>query len=66
MSQLSARTVFALAHKQGDILREGWQNLIVCILQLLKAKLLPPALTEVFLCLVHVDQKFIVDISVFS
>jgi len=46
-SQLSAKTVFSLAHKQGDILREGWQNLLVCILQLLKGKLLPPVLTEV-------------------
>ncbi|XP_057309577.1 Golgi-specific brefeldin A-resistance guanine nucleotide exchange factor 1-like [Hydractinia symbiolongicarpus] len=46
-SQLSARTVFALAHKQGDILREGWQNLLVCMLQLLKGKMLPKVLTEV-------------------
>ena len=39
--------MFALAHKQGDILREGWQNLLVCILQLLKGKMLPVVLTEV-------------------
>eukprot|EP00795_Rhopilema_esculentum_P008272 gene8272-14228_t len=46
-AQLSARTVFSLAHKHGDILREGWQNLLVCMLQLFKTKLLPKVLTEV-------------------
>ncbi|XP_065652483.1 Golgi-specific brefeldin A-resistance guanine nucleotide exchange factor 1 isoform X4 [Hydra vulgaris] len=46
-SQLSMRTVFVLAHKQGDMLREGWQNLLVCLMQLFKGKLLPPSLTEV-------------------
>lgn len=46
-SQLSIRTAFSLAHKQGDIIRDGWQNLLICIRQLLKAKLLPTSLTEV-------------------
>jgi len=46
-AQLSARTAFSLAHKHGDILREGWQNLLVCIMQLFKTKLLPKLLTEV-------------------
>eukprot|EP00794_Sanderia_malayensis_P012101 gene12101-13351_t len=46
-AQLSARTAFSLAHRHGDILREGWQNLLVCILQLFKTKLLPTVLTEV-------------------
>lgn len=46
-SQLSIRTAFSLAHKQGDIVREGWNNLLVCIRQLLKAKMLPTSLTEV-------------------
>ena len=46
-AQLSARTAFSLAHKHGDILREGWQNLLVCMLQLFKTKLLPKVLTEV-------------------
>lgn len=46
-AQLSARTAFALSHKYGDILHEGWHNLLICMLQLLKAKLLPASLTEV-------------------
>lgn len=46
-AQLSARTAFSLAHKHGDILREGWQNLLVCMMQLFKTKLLPKMLTEV-------------------
>uniref|UniRef100_A0A7M5X4G9 SEC7 domain-containing protein n=1 Tax=Clytia hemisphaerica TaxID=252671 RepID=A0A7M5X4G9_9CNID len=46
-AQLSARTAFALAHKYGDILHEGWHNLLICLLQLLKGKMLPTSLTEV-------------------
>ncbi|KAK2190131.1 hypothetical protein NP493_86g03025 [Ridgeia piscesae] len=40
-AQLSARTVFGLAHRHGDILRDGWKNILDCILQLYRAKLLP-------------------------
>ena len=40
-AQLAARTVFALAHRHGDILREGWKNILDCMLQLYRAKLLP-------------------------
>ena len=46
-AQLSTRTAFALAHKYGDILQEGWHNLLICMLQLLKGKMLPTCLTEV-------------------
>ena len=45
-AQLAARTVFSLAHKHGDILREGWKNLLDCIYQLYKTKLLPSVLVE--------------------
>ncbi|XP_061196225.1 Golgi-specific brefeldin A-resistance guanine nucleotide exchange factor 1-like isoform X2 [Saccostrea echinata] len=46
-AQLAARTVFGLAHRHGDILREGWKNILDCMLQLYRAKLLPKGLTEV-------------------
>nr|XP_058954874.1 Golgi-specific brefeldin A-resistance guanine nucleotide exchange factor 1-like [Pocillopora verrucosa] len=45
-SQQSARTLFALAHRHGDILREGWKNIMDCMLQLFKAKLLPKSMVE--------------------
>lgn len=47
-AQLACRTVFGLAHRHGDILREGWKNILDCMLQLLRAKLLPKILTEVW------------------
>lgn len=46
-AQQSARTLFALAHRHGDILREGWKNIMDCLLQMFKAKMLPKALVEV-------------------
>ncbi|ESO85819.1 hypothetical protein LOTGIDRAFT_130403 [Lottia gigantea] len=46
-AQLAARTVFALAHRHGDILREGWKNILDCMLQLYRAKLLPQNMIEV-------------------
>ena len=46
-AQQSARTLFALAHRHGDILREGWKNIMDCMLQLFKAKLLPKSMIEV-------------------
>lgn len=45
-AQQSARTLFALAHRHGDILREGWKNIMDCLLQMFKAKMLPKALVE--------------------
>nr|CAB3248501.1 golgi-specific brefeldin A-resistance guanine nucleotide exchange factor 1 [Phallusia mammillata] len=44
---LSAKTAFHLAHRHGDILREGWRNIFDIILPLYRAKLLPPAMVEV-------------------
>ncbi|KAK0051833.1 Golgi-specific brefeldin A-resistance guanine nucleotide exchange factor 1 [Biomphalaria pfeifferi] len=46
-AQLAARTVFGLAHRHGDILREGWKNILDCMLQLFRAKLLPKTMVEV-------------------
>ncbi|XP_074647787.1 Golgi-specific brefeldin A-resistance guanine nucleotide exchange factor 1-like isoform X2 [Tubulanus polymorphus] len=46
-AQLAAKTVFGLAHRHGDILREGWKNILDCLLQLYRAKLLPKILVEV-------------------
>ena len=46
-AQLAARTVFGLAHRHGDILREGWKNILDCMLQLYRARLLPKSMVEV-------------------
>ena len=40
-AQLATKTVFSLAHKHGDILRDGWKNIVECIVQLFRARLLP-------------------------
>jgi hypothetical protein len=44
---MAAKTVFALAHRHGDILREGWKNILDCMLQLYRAKMLPDILISV-------------------
>ncbi|XP_071808203.1 Golgi-specific brefeldin A-resistance guanine nucleotide exchange factor 1-like isoform X2 [Asterias amurensis] len=46
-AHLAAKTVFGLAHRHGDILAEGWKNLLDCMLQLYRAKLLPIEMIEV-------------------
>ncbi|XP_067141452.1 Golgi-specific brefeldin A-resistance guanine nucleotide exchange factor 1 [Centruroides vittatus] len=43
---LACRTLFNLAHRHGDILREGWKNLLDCVLQLYRMKLLPVEMME--------------------
>ncbi|XP_062518371.1 Golgi-specific brefeldin A-resistance guanine nucleotide exchange factor 1-like isoform X2 [Corticium candelabrum] len=45
-AQLAATTLFTLAHRHGDILREGWKNLLDCLLHVFKAKLLPDELLK--------------------
>ncbi|XP_046405240.1 Golgi-specific brefeldin A-resistance guanine nucleotide exchange factor 1 isoform X2 [Ischnura elegans] len=45
-AQLAAKTVFGLVHRHGDILRDGWKNVLDCIIQLFKCKLLPKSLVE--------------------
>ncbi|XP_039279024.1 Golgi-specific brefeldin A-resistance guanine nucleotide exchange factor 1 isoform X3 [Nilaparvata lugens] len=44
--RLAAVTVFNLTHRHGDTIREGWRNVLDCILQLYKCKLLPKILVE--------------------
>ncbi|KAK2500287.1 hypothetical protein MC885_017585 [Smutsia gigantea] len=46
-AHIAAKTVFYLAHRHGDILREGWKNIMEALLQLFRAKLLPKAMMEV-------------------
>ncbi|OQV24456.1 Golgi-specific brefeldin A-resistance guanine nucleotide exchange factor 1 [Hypsibius exemplaris] len=45
-AQLATKTVFSLAHRHGDILREGWKNIVECIVQLFRARLLPEDFTQ--------------------
>ncbi|XP_060246586.1 Golgi-specific brefeldin A-resistance guanine nucleotide exchange factor 1 isoform X4 [Meriones unguiculatus] len=46
-AHIAAKTVFHLAHRHGDILREGWKNIMEAMLQLFRAQLLPKAMVEV-------------------
>ncbi|XP_070398322.1 Golgi-specific brefeldin A-resistance guanine nucleotide exchange factor 1 isoform X4 [Nothobranchius furzeri] len=46
-AQTAAKTVFDLAHRHGNILREGWKNIMESMLQLFRAQLLPKAMVEV-------------------
>lgn len=45
-AQTAAKTVFDLAHQHGNILREGWKNIMESMLQLFRAQLLPKAMVE--------------------
>ncbi|MGH0126606.1 UNVERIFIED_CONTAM: hypothetical protein FKN15_035567 [Acipenser sinensis] len=46
-AQVAAKTMFNLSHRHGDILREGWKNIMDSMLQLFRAELLPKAMVEV-------------------
>jgi len=46
-AQVAARTVFGLAHRHADIVHEGWKNILDCMLQLYRAKLLAEVLVRV-------------------
>ncbi|VBB28394.1 unnamed protein product [Acanthocheilonema viteae] len=46
-AQMAARVMFQLVQAHGDILREGWKNVLDSILRLFYARLLPAAVTEV-------------------
>uniref|UniRef100_A0A8B9DK96 Golgi-specific brefeldin A-resistance guanine nucleotide exchange factor 1 n=1 Tax=Anser cygnoides TaxID=8845 RepID=A0A8B9DK96_ANSCY len=48
-AHIAAKTVFHLAHRHGDILREGWKNIMEAMLQLFRAELLPKAMVEVII-----------------
>ena len=43
-AQLATRALFSLTHKYGDIMREGWRNIIESLLQLFKCQLLPDSM----------------------
>ena len=44
---MATKTVFTLAHRHGDILHDGWKNILDCLLWLFKCQLLPNSLMEV-------------------
>ncbi|XP_075389861.1 Golgi-specific brefeldin A-resistance guanine nucleotide exchange factor 1 isoform X4 [Tenrec ecaudatus] len=46
-AHIAAKMVFHLAHCHGNILREGWKNIMEAMLQLFRAQLLPKAMVEV-------------------
>uniref|UniRef100_A0A915C108 SEC7 domain-containing protein n=2 Tax=Parascaris univalens TaxID=6257 RepID=A0A915C108_PARUN len=46
-AQMAAKAMFQLVHTHGDILREGWKNVLDCLLHLFRVRLLPNTLTEV-------------------
>ncbi|KAA0190366.1 hypothetical protein HAZT_HAZT006148 [Hyalella azteca] len=45
-AQLAAKTLFRLVTLHGDILRDGWKNVVEVLLQLFRCRLLPADLTE--------------------
>lgn len=45
-AMMATRSVFALAHKHGDILHDGWKNILDCVLWLFKCQMLPKTLME--------------------
>lgn len=44
-AQLTAKMMFTLAHKHGDVMKEGWKQLVDCSLILYKTGLMPPSMT---------------------
>ena len=54
--------MFSLAHHHGNMLREGWKNLLDCLLTLFSAKLLPECMVEVrpLVCVNSVNLTIIV------
>ena len=45
-AMMATKCVFTLAHKHADILRDGWKNLLDCMLWLFKCQLLPKTMME--------------------
>ncbi len=43
---MATKAVFSVAHKHGDILHDGWKNILDCLLWLFKCQVLPKALME--------------------
>uniref|UniRef100_A0AC35TM01 SEC7 domain-containing protein n=1 Tax=Rhabditophanes sp. KR3021 TaxID=114890 RepID=A0AC35TM01_9BILA len=46
-AQMATRTMFQLVHSHGDILGEGWRNVLDCFVYLFRNELLPKSLTQV-------------------
>lgn len=57
-AQTAAKTMFDLAHRHGNILREGWKNIMESMLQLFRAQLLPKAMVEVRSVFVNSKPSF--------
>ncbi|GMR39829.1 hypothetical protein PMAYCL1PPCAC_10024, partial [Pristionchus mayeri] len=53
-AHMATRTMFELVLAHGDILREGWKNVLDCLLHLFTSRLLPAEFTE---CEDFVDEK---------
>eukprot|EP00080_Pristionchus_pacificus_P016438 PDM76458.1 gbf-1 [Pristionchus pacificus] len=53
-AHMATRTMFELVLAHGDILREGWKNVLDCLLHLFTLRLLPTEFTE---CEDFVDEK---------
>jgi len=47
--QQCAHTLFSLCRDHGNVLREGWNNILDCIINLFSARLLPDSLAVVSL-----------------
>ena len=46
-ARLSLETMLSLAHRHGNLLREGWKNMLDCLLCLFRARLLPESMVTV-------------------
>ena len=46
-ARLAARAVFTLSNRHGDIVREGWRNILELLLPLFRANLLPEEMVRV-------------------
>ena len=46
-AHLSLETLLSLAHHHGNLLREGWKNILDCLLALFGARLLPEGMVTV-------------------
>ena len=46
-SRLSLETLLSLAHSHGNLLREGWKNILDCLSALFGARLLPERMVKV-------------------
>lgn len=46
-AKLSLETLFSLAHSYGNLLREGWKNILDCLTSLFGSRLLPEGMVKV-------------------